>query len=208
MEKNTGLSIRHAYNHSKGEKVINCRDEKGFPHKYELDGWDKNTKTAYEFYGCYWHGCTKCEPHRNKLGRKKENGSPLTMNGLYARTKARERHLLKSGVVNKIVSIWGCEWDVLKKKSSALHSVIEEKLLSDETLKPRDSLFGGRTNALSLFWKQSTEDEYLSYIDICSLYPSVQFFDPYPHGHHTVLKEVILQHTRVYSIKNGLVSPR
>ena len=28
--------------------------------KYKVDGYDKQTNTVYEFYGCVYHGCPKC----------------------------------------------------------------------------------------------------------------------------------------------------
>lgn len=45
------LPIRHALNG--GEVQIgNCT----------VDGYDEQTRTIYEFYGCYWHGCPTCYP--------------------------------------------------------------------------------------------------------------------------------------------------
>lgn len=29
---------------------------------YTVEGYDEETQTVYEFYGCYWHGCTTCPP--------------------------------------------------------------------------------------------------------------------------------------------------
>jgi hypothetical protein len=31
----------------------------------KIDGYCKTTKTAYEFYGCYYYGCLKCYTNRN-----------------------------------------------------------------------------------------------------------------------------------------------
>ncbi len=55
-----------------------------------------------------------------------------------------------------------------------------------ERLNPRDSLFGGRTNALKLYHKAS-EDERISYVDFTSLYPFVQARKTYPIGHPEII---------------------
>ena len=31
-------------------------------HYFKVDGLDRGKKTAYEFNGCFWHGCRKCNP--------------------------------------------------------------------------------------------------------------------------------------------------
>ena len=29
---------------------------------FTVDGYDNTNKTIYQFQGCYWHGCRKCNP--------------------------------------------------------------------------------------------------------------------------------------------------
>jgi hypothetical protein len=40
--------------------------------KYNVDGYDSETKTVYEFYGCFFHGCPRCcnKDAYNPLARK------------------------------------------------------------------------------------------------------------------------------------------
>jgi len=40
--------------------------------KYNVDGYDCETKTMYEFYGCFFHGCPRCynKDAFNPLARK------------------------------------------------------------------------------------------------------------------------------------------
>jgi hypothetical protein len=40
--------------------------------KYNVDGYDCETKTVYEFYGCFFHGCPRCytKDAFNPLARK------------------------------------------------------------------------------------------------------------------------------------------
>jgi G:T-mismatch repair DNA endonuclease (very short patch repair protein) len=26
----------------------------------KVDGFDEKTNTAYQYHGCFWHGCKKC----------------------------------------------------------------------------------------------------------------------------------------------------
>jgi hypothetical protein len=44
-------NIRHALNG--GEVTLG---------HYTVDGYDEESRTVYEFYGCYWHGCPDCYP--------------------------------------------------------------------------------------------------------------------------------------------------
>ena len=48
-----GSNIKHALNGGEKELTINIKS-------YKVDGFCEETNTAYEFYGCFWHGCTKC----------------------------------------------------------------------------------------------------------------------------------------------------
>ena len=87
----TGLSIRHQANGR--EKRIG---------KLPVDGWCAQTHTAYQFHGCYFHGCPKChQPEEtNKLNGK-------TMAELLANTKAHTAYLRRHV---KVVEMWECDW--------------------------------------------------------------------------------------------------
>ena len=59
-----------------------------------------------------------------------------------------------------------------------------------KSIDPRDAFFGGRTNATKLYYK--TDDsisEEIRYVDIMSLYPSVNYYSKYPIGEPTIIKE-------------------
>ena len=87
----TGLSIRHQANGR--EKRIG---------KLPVDGWCAQTHTAYQFHGCYFHGCPKChQPEEtNKLNGK-------TMVTLLANTKKHTAYLRRHV---KVVEMWECDW--------------------------------------------------------------------------------------------------
>ena len=53
-----------------------------------------------------------------------------------------------------------------------------------EPLNPRDAFYGGRTNATKLLYNFK-ENECGRYVDFCSLYPTVQYYQKYPIGHPT-----------------------
>lgn len=60
------------------------------------------------------------------------------------------------------------------------------KLDLQERLDPRDSFFGGRTNAVKLHYT-AKEDEKIQYYDFTSLYPWTNKYCRYPVGHPTII---------------------
>ncbi|CAC5362841.1 unnamed protein product [Mytilus coruscus] len=86
---------------------------------YKVDGYyydrENKMRNVYEFFGCYWHGCTKCyspEEICKKIEIKK------TMKELYDQTKERLKTIedyLKPNV--KIHTIW--EYTFMKYKQEA-----------------------------------------------------------------------------------------
>ena len=64
----TGHSIRHQANGR--EKRIG---------KLPVDGWCAEIRTAYQFHGCYFHGCPKCHTDPKKINavNKKTMGELL-----------------------------------------------------------------------------------------------------------------------------------
>ena len=88
----TGCTIRHQANGR--EKRIG---------KLPIDGWCAQTRTAYQFHGCFWHGCPKC--HTDPEETNKLNGK--TMAELLANTKAHTAYLRRHV---KVVEMWECQW--------------------------------------------------------------------------------------------------
>ena len=41
--------------------------------RYTVDGCDTLTNTAYEFQGCFWHGCPGCYPNRTERHQRLED---------------------------------------------------------------------------------------------------------------------------------------
>lgn len=142
--------------------------------KYKFDGFDAKNRTGYSFEGCFYHGCRSCFPNRRyQLRSPRTNQS---MEELYTLTLKRNQYLQSEGF--KIVSVWEHEFrDLLQANPEAKAYV--EGLDLQERLDPRDSFFGGRTNAVKLHHRV-TEDEQIMYYDVTSLYPWVNRYCKYP----------------------------
>ena len=134
---------------------------------YFVDGYDLKNKTVYEFHGCYFHGCPKCfKPETfNKVMQ-------LTMSTVYKCHNNRIEYI--KNFCNKLIEIWECDFDILEIKPDQLEFA--------SPINPRDSLFGGRTNALKLYHKCKPGQK-IFYNDFTSLYPYVQKTCKYPVGH-------------------------
>ena len=94
----SGCAIRHQVNGR--EKRIGKR---------RVDGWCAETRTAYQFHGCFWHGCPKC--HTDPEETNKLNGK--TMAELLANTKAHTAYLRRHV---KVVEMWECAWKLEAKQ--------------------------------------------------------------------------------------------
>ena len=88
----TGCTIRHQGNGR--ENRIG---------KLPVDGWCAETRTAYQFHGCFWHGCPKCHTDPEETNRKNNK----TMAELLADTKAHTAYLRRHV---KVVEMWECDW--------------------------------------------------------------------------------------------------
>jgi len=93
------------------------------------------------------------------------------MGDLYQKTTERSKQIIGAGYTP--IEMWECQWLKTKtKKYKNSDNIVE-------LLNPRDAFYGGRTNASKL----KVENKILRYIDVCSLYPTVQYFVYYPVGH-------------------------
>ncbi len=81
--------------------------------------------------------------------------------------------------------IWECQWEKAKQIIPNVRAFMSN-YTAPKRLNPRDSLFGGRTNAFKLYHKIS-EGERISYLDFTSLYPYVQSRKTYPIGHPEII---------------------
>jgi len=77
------ITIRHAENGGENCIITNTK-------RYYLDGFCEERNIAFEFHGCYWHGCPTCFPDRDAINSV--NGK--TMRKLYQNTKKKERDII------------------------------------------------------------------------------------------------------------------
>ena len=86
-----GCTIRHQVNGR--EKRIR---------KLPVDGWCPETHTAYQFHGCYFHGCPKCYDHKetNTLNGK-------TMGTLLENTRRNTAYLRRQSKQSRCGSASG-----------------------------------------------------------------------------------------------------
>ena len=173
-----GVAIRHALNG--GEFKIRKPDG-GI---YKVDGYfeDPSTgqKTVMEFNGCFFHGCPRCynadivHPHFNQ-----------TFSQRYAMTQQKKADLISMGY--EYVCMWEHDFNMALKTNPALIAFAIE-LDVQTRLEPRDTFFGGRTNAVKLYHKVGPGEK-IKYVDFTSLYPTVNKYDEYPIGHPEVILE-------------------
>ena len=102
------ISIQHARNG--GEKKVG---------DYKLDGFyeSETEPVAFEFHGCFWHGCPKCYSRStvNTVNKR-------TMEELYQATLTKQKYLEDKGFIYKC--IWECEWEKLVNVTPGLEDFV------------------------------------------------------------------------------------
>ena len=109
--------------------------------------------------GCLWHGCRECyKSSRDStiLPRTKQS-----IEELYALTIRKKDFLQKKGM--KYVCIWEHEFYEQLESNVEMKTFVEG-LDIQKRLNPRDSFFGGRTNASKLHYK-TKDTEQIKYVD-------------------------------------------
>ena len=185
--KTEGVQLQHARNG--GEiKVAG----------YYVDGLDPEAKVIYEFNGCFWHGCPTCFPKRQQQHPVQKTE---TFESCYQKTLQRRHALCVAGF--QVITCWEHVYDQQYRQQEEMRQFIETLDIQDP-LKPREALYGGRTNATRL-WYEAGPGEEIRYIDICSLYPYVLKYGIFPVGHPTIITEHFLSDLRDYQ---GLIKCR
>ncbi len=138
-----------------------CAEESGvsWGTKYKADGCCASTNTVYEFNGCLWHGCKKC--YKDNRQTTAHPRTKQSLEELYALTKIKETTLLQLGY--KYVCIWEHDWLEMVNSESEVEWFVSQ-LDVQSRLEPRDSFFGGRTNASKLSHVVKGE-EMIKYVD-------------------------------------------
>ncbi|XP_035222242.1 uncharacterized protein LOC118195102 isoform X3 [Stegodyphus dumicola] len=161
-----GLQIQHALNGSGEHRVAGI----------SVDGFCQETQTVYQFQGCFFHGCSSCYD-----GDIIHPLKGVSMATLREKTEETTRKLRTQGF--HVIEMWEHEFQREKEENPDLQAFLEQHHLRDR-LNPRESFFGGRTNALKLFHEGDAK-----YVDFTSLYPWVNKYCVYPVGHPTIITE-------------------
>jgi G:T-mismatch repair DNA endonuclease (very short patch repair protein) len=144
-------------------------------HRFSVDGYCPDTRKVYEFCGCYFHGHS-CMPYRDIPTLRGD-----TLAQRYEQTMARLEQITQAGY--QVEMQWECEFD---KDILPLHPELKvHPLILQAPLNTRDALYGGRTEAMYLYYKIK-EGETIQYCDIMSLYPYICKYFKFPVGHPTV----------------------
>ena len=163
--------IAHAGNQGEATILVNDGQRRLF-----VDGYNSETQTVYEFDGSLWHGCQNCFKNRQQKQPKLGGRTP---DEVLEETKERNKLIQHAGYNLKVMR--ECEWAALKKTDPDIQEFVEHLHIA-QPLNPRDSFFGGRTNAIKLYHK-AQPDEQIWYVDVTSLYPWVNKTREYPIGH-------------------------
>jgi hypothetical protein len=172
------IYIKHAKNG--GEIQIGPYLIDGYSESIDSNGNVK--KTLYEFHGCFFHGCPKCF-NKNTWNTIKNE----LMSTTNTRHNKRMEFIKNSCKEYNIIEFWEHEFDQLIKNDLLFRNFIKNCDIKSR-LNPRDSLFGGRTNALKLHHKCKSNEK-IKYVDFTSLYPYVQKYCKYPIGHPKIITE-------------------
>ena len=183
-----GVNIQHALNG--GEKRLTI-DNKA----YKVDGFCEETNTIYEFYGCFWYGCSKCyKPNVVNSKNQKDMG---TLND----QTIKKRETIENAGYNHI-SIYECQ--LAKNKDFRKFA----KNFIVEPLNPREGFYGGRVNASKLV-HNFKNIECGRYEDVLFLYPTFQYYQKYPIDHPTkVFNPEKYEQSRYGLIKCKVVAPK
>ena len=148
-----------------------------------MDGYDKQTNTVFEFQGCAWHFCNKCNKMDQTLdyNNLKRNAKKITFHDIYLQDQYRKHFFLSNGYIYK--EIKECEFNYQMKHDIKLKLFIDNFDFAHPP-KIQDALFGGRTEAFAAFCELNNFNKSeICYYDICSLYPYVLMSKRFPIGY-------------------------
>ena len=124
---------------------------------------------------------------------------------IYNRHLERRQAIRKAYPNHKIEEQWECMFDHEMKINPHLQQFLFSRSIS-EPINPRDSLFGGRTNAFKLFHKVQPGEK-IKYYDYTSLYPDIQKNGIFPIGHPKIFTENFQDINNYFGVVKCLVLP-
>jgi hypothetical protein len=164
--------------HSEKRQIIHQRNSVNGEVKignFRVDGFEKKTKTVFEFNGCFFHGHKDCIVDMNAVNPVLKK----SYQALSDKTEARKQQLQEKGY--RVVEMWGCEWEK-RRKSPEVLTFLASSNISTTPLNPKDAFFGGRVECFKL-----VDEGEIGSFDVNSLYPFVLATKKFPVGHPTIV---------------------
>ena len=112
----SSLLPRIAHKVNKGERALTYGRR-----KFLVDGYDEQTRTVYEFQGCFFHGCLKCFPNRTMRHSLHLN---KTMYDVREETRAKINKLTTLGF--RVQEMWECEWNQMINNNPQLKQFVDK----------------------------------------------------------------------------------
>ena len=117
IEETQGLTLRHDRNNS--EKRIGDR---GLP----VDGWCPTTNTVYQFHGCWWHACDRCQVVEQAIEKaaypgQKENWKKFL--NRRQKTEENDKYIRECG--HNLVIMRECQWSEIKRKEPIIRQFVK-----------------------------------------------------------------------------------
>ncbi|NQY54713.1 MAG: hypothetical protein HRT42_14210, partial [Campylobacteraceae bacterium] len=156
--------------------------------QYSVDGYSLLNDTIYSFYGCWWHGCCQCYSDDTLCA----NGTEAAE--LYTMTMKRKEFFLSKG--HKVVDIWECDFNRLLEQDDKARNFVQNLDIS-KPLIPISASAGGRTECFMLKYKIKAGEE-IHYLDVRSLYPSINKNIIYPIKYPEIIKKDFLDDISKY----------
>ena len=104
---------------------------------------------------------------------------------IYILTIGKSEELIRAG--HQVVELWEYDYDKRYKEDPDFRSLVDVEFTNLDPWRPRDALFGGRTNSTKLYQEiDESASEEIKYIDVCSLYPYVCKYGLFQLGHPTI----------------------
>lgn len=171
----------------------------GFCKNYPFDKSKSSKGTIFEGFGCYWHGCKKCnktstyqiqdkfvESNMAQGMRKKEKSQGINAelyNGGFLMRQRYQSTLAKVDLMKKlgynVITVWEHEFlNFLNKNKDLAKRIEAHPSMQDKFLDPYLALKGGR-NESNCFYKICGPNERMLFYDYNSLYPYIMLTAPY-----------------------------
>jgi hypothetical protein len=143
--------------------------------------------------GCYYHGHS-CQPFRDVTTAVGD-----TLAERYERTMARVEQLAGAGDLVEV------QWEGVLDETILVAELQTHPSVQQTPLKTRDTLYGGRTEAMRLHCKIREGKETIQYVDVISLYPYISKYGKFPVGHPVIHAADARRDTEAVLQKEGLI---